>query len=152
MNLLDPESVYAPLFDLLQTLEASPPTASAPFVTVDRRVLDLEEMEDAQLPALFMAVGNTETTWPNYAQDKNILEAKVFLYAANDGPDVPADVVVNGLIKALRTALVPPAGSDAPALLEGIVSWCRGEGTTEVFSTVRSTRAAAIVPVKLLVP
>ena len=151
MNLLDPETVYAPLFAFVQSLlnSANPP---GPFVIVDRRVLDLDEMEDAQLPALFMAVGDTDTEWPNYAQDKNILEAKIFLYAANAAPDIPADIVVNGLIKTLRTALVPPTGYDMPPALEGVVAWCRIEGKTEIFSTVRSTRAAAIVPVKMLVP
>ena len=143
MNLLDPETVYAPLFTLLQGIGG--------FATSSRAVELLDDMEDGQLPALFMAVGDTETTWPNYAQDKNVLEAKVFLYAANDG-NTAADIVVNGLVKALRTALVSPVGFDMPPALEGVVSWCRVEGKTEVFSNVRSTRAAAIVPVKLLVP
>lgn len=155
MNLIDPETVYAPLFAYLLTLRTAPPTAptsAAPFVTVARPVEELGEMQDGALPALFMAVGNTETAWPNYAQDKNLLEAKIFLYAAAGNPDMPADIVLNGLIKVLRNALVPPTGFDMPPALEGLVSWCRIEGLTEVFQNVRSTRAAAIVPVKMLVP
>lgn len=137
------ETYYAALFALL--------TTSPGLKTVDRRVPLLENMDAAKLPGLFMAVGKQETRQQRGLPPIHVLGAEVFLYAANPDRTISADIVLNGLIDAVEAVLKPDPSTNV-FTLGGLVSHCWIDADTEVFSGALGERAAAIVPIKMLVP
>lgn len=139
------ETYYEALFTLISGLTLTPALA-----TTGRRVRLLQDMEDAELPALFMAVGDqpTERSFPDEPIHK--LEAKVFLFCANPSEETSADIFLNEMIDALEAAIEPPPAL-GPQTLGGLVHYCWITGRTEVFQAPNGTRAAAIVPVEMLV-
>lgn len=146
MSAIIRETYYAALFTLLSTLKTN-----ATVTTCDRRVRLIEEMQPAELPALFMAVGKQRTVQSKNQEPKRWLGATVFLYAANPDQHTSADVALNGLLDALEAVIVP---SDAfvTQTLGGLVHSCWIEGETEVFPGPYGERAAAIVPIEMLIP
>jgi hypothetical protein len=145
MSAIVRETYYAALFALLESVVTTPA-----LVTIGRKVRVLDGMNDGELPALFMAVGKQPTT-RQQSIAKHRLEAHVFLYAANPDQNTTADMVLNGLIDAVEAALEPSPGFTNQTL-GGVVSHCWIEGDTEVFAGPLGTRAAAIVPVVMVVP
>lgn len=140
------ETYYAALFALLQGLK----TANAVKIA-DRRVRFLAEMGAAELPALFMAVGNQQLVERRGLPPAHKLGAKIYLYAANPDRHTAAGIALNALLDALEAALAPAPGADAQTL-GGLVSHAWIEGPVEVFEAVQGERAAAIATVQMLVP
>lgn len=140
------EAAYQGLFNLLSTLQ----TAGTVKI-VDRRVQLLETMQPAQLPALFMAVGGQKVATKEKMPAARTFDATVFLYVANPDPKTSADIALNNLLDALEAVLAPLPAQEKQTL-GGVVSHCWIEGAIEVFSGPLGQRAAAIVPVKMLVP
>lgn len=140
------ETRYGALFDLLQSLK------EAGLVKVcDRRVRLLEEMPASELPALFMSVDNQKTEQREGAPPKRTLGAKVYLYAANPDRHTAAGIALNGLLDVVEDILKPAPG-DRTQTLGDTVSHAWIEGTTEVFEGPQGERAAAILPIVMLVP
>jgi hypothetical protein len=140
------ETAYSALFALLQGLKAA-----AAVKTCDRRVRLIDEMSPPELPALFMAVSHQGHRRKEGLPAVRSLKALVFLYAENPDSATAAGVQLNGLLDALDAALEPPAGQETQTL-GGVVHHARIEGEIEVYEGVLGQRAAAIVPVVMLVP
>lgn len=140
------EACYTALFALFQTLE------KAGVVKVcDRRARLLDEMEPTSLPALFMTVANQKVEQAEGAPIKRTLAATVYLYAANNDRHTSAGIVLNNLLDAVEQALKPSPGDPAQNL-GGAVRHAWIEGTVEVFEGPQGERAAAILPINMLVP
>lgn len=137
------ETYYAPLFALLQ--------GAANFKTAERRVRHLETMDDGELPALFMAVGHQPVERDTKAWPKRKLLATVFLYCANPDAHISADIALNALLDAVEAALEPAPGQEMQTL-GNLVSHCWIKGEVEVFAGWDGVRAAAIVPIEIMVP
>ena len=140
------ETFYAALFALLQGLQTA-----GTVIVCDRRLRFLHEMGAAELPALFLAVDRQQLVQRRGQPVRHQLGARLFVYAANPDRHTAAGIVLNGLLDAIDTALAPPAGSDVQTL-GGLVSHCWIEGAVEVYEAPQGERAAAIVPVQMLVP
>jgi hypothetical protein len=138
------ETYYSALFALLATL------APGTVLTCDRRVRLMERMQPAELPALFMAVGNQKTVPSLKQPPAHFLTAHVFLYCANPDQHVSADMALNALVDALQAALAP-APPFATQTLGGLVHHCWIDGESEFFPSPNGERAAAIVPIEMLV-
>lgn len=136
------ETYYGALYALLSGIAA--------FRTIDRRVRFMEEMGDAELPALFMAVGNQKVTTHLKTPPVVQLGAKLFLYCANPDQHTSADIALNGLVDQVGAALAP-AAPYATQTLGGLVQYCWITGDAEFFAAPNGERAAAILPVEMLV-
>jgi len=140
------ETSYAALFALLGALKTAGTLA-----TLDRRVRFLHEMGAAELPALFLTVDRQQLIQRRGQPARHQLGARLFVYAANPDRHTAAGVALNGLLDALDTALAPPAGAETQTL-GGLVSHAWIEGAVEIYEAPQGERAAAIVPVQMLVP
>ncbi len=139
------EAIFIALFDRLTGLK----TAGA-VATCDRRVKLIGDMGPGELPALYLAGDKSSYEQTEGAPPIRTLGALVYLYAANPDRHVSAGVVLNGLLDALEAAIAPDwSGAQT---LGGLVSHCWIEGAVEVFEGALGERAAAIVPIKMLVP
>jgi hypothetical protein len=135
------ENYYAPLWTLL--------SAGNAFVTKSRKVRLLQDMEDGELPAIFMAVGDQPTTPSKNSPAKYRLGAKVFLYAKNPDQETSADMQLNALADALEAAIEPGPGTGSQILGRDDIELVAIEGKVEVFAAPNGTRAAAIVPIEI---
>lgn len=143
------ETYYGALWTQLETL-AKTANPSGPFVTLGRRVRLLEDMEDGELPALFMGVASQEMARVTKSPPRHFLDALLFVYAANPDDTVAAAIALNGYIDVIEALLAAPPGFEEQTL-GGAVEFCRLDGKLEIFDGPRGVRAAAILPVKMLV-
>jgi len=135
------ETAYGALYALL---------SQVPVQTMSRKLRFLEELSAAELPALFMTVGRQHVEpRPRGLPPKRTLGSQIYLYAANPDPHVAAGIVLNGLIDAVEAVLTPVSGAQT---LGGTVAHCWIEGAVEIFESPKGQRAAAIVPIHILVP
>jgi hypothetical protein len=135
------ETYYATLWALVQ--------ASSSFVTKSRRVRLLQDMEDAELPAVFLSVNHQPTTPSINSPAKYQLGALVYLYCANPSQEIAADIALNGLVDALEAALAPAPGQGSQSLGRDDVQGAWLSGTVEIYPAPNGARAAAIVPIEI---
>ena len=138
------EAAYGALFATLGTLGGA-------VTTTDRRLRALDELNSAELPALFMAVGDQQVEARHGLPPKRTLTADIYLYAANPDPHSAAGPALNDLIDALEAAVAPPAYADVQTL-GGVVDHCFVEGTIAVYEAPKGQRAAALVTIHMLMP
>jgi hypothetical protein len=121
------------------------------FLTTGRRLLPWTKV-DAQ-PALFLRhIGDRYPERATRLPVKVTLECEAWIYSST-GPnanDVP-DVVMNGLLDVVESALLPPPGREAQTL-GGLVSHAWIEGTVDIHPGDLDGQAIAIIPIKVLVP
>ncbi len=142
------EACYGALFTLLQGLAAS---NGGLFAIVDRRTRLLDEMKGAELPALFMMVANQKTDQAQGRPAKHTLGARLVVYVDNPDRHTAAGIALNNLLDLIEAALAPTPGFSAQTL-GGIVQHAWIEGTIEVFEGSLGQKAAAVIPVLMLVP
>ncbi|HEX3973397.1 MAG TPA: hypothetical protein VHX19_18845 [Stellaceae bacterium] len=136
------EPIYAALFALA--------AGAASFVTVSRRLRHWSDVGAAEQPALFM-IQKSET-----AEERRPLPVKwrasVDLYIYAQAPDelTPPATVLNSLLDAVETALMPDPVSHVQSL-GGLVSHCWIAGRIQTDEGVLGGQAVAIVPVEILV-
>jgi hypothetical protein len=135
------ETYYATLWALVQS--------SSSFVTKSRRVRLLQDMEDSELPAVFLSVNHQPTEPSINSPAKYKLGALVYLYCANPTQEIAADIALNGLVDALETALAPAPGQGSQNLGRDDVQGAWLSGTVEIYPAPNGTRAAAIVPIEI---
>lgn len=140
------EAAYGALFALLQA-----GASGAGLNTVDRRVRLPEQMNAAELPALFMGVDRQQVAPRSGLPPRRTLGARLFLYAANPDRHTAAGIVLNGLLDWVEATLAPDPVSNLQTL-GGAVRHAWVEGAIEVFEGPSGDRAAALVPVLMLVP
>ncbi len=139
------EACYAALFGVLQGLKTAGTVALA-----DRRLRLLAEVNNGELPALFLQVDRQTTVQKAGTPPRRTLHALVYLYAANPDPASPASTQLNGLIDAVEAVLLP--GWQQVQTLGGVVAHAWIEGAIEVYEAPKGQRAAAVIPVALLMP
>jgi len=139
------EACCAALFALLQGLVTDGTVKLA-----DRKVRLIDDLSGAEFPALFMGGGNGKQSKIQGLPPERVIGATVYLYAANPDKHTTADTVLNGLIDKVDALLDP--GWQGVQTLGALVADCWIDGAVEVFSGALGERAAAIVPVKILMP
>ena len=139
------EAAYGALFLQLQALVAAGTVRLA-----DSRLRALDGVNGAELPALFLTVGDQQVQARHGLPPKRRLTADLYLYAANPDPHGAAGIALNGLIDAVESVLAPVPG--LTQTLGGAVEHCWIEGVIAVYEAPKGQRAAALVPVHLMLP
>jgi hypothetical protein len=139
------ETAYAALFAQLQTLVGAGTVQLA-----DRRLRALNDVNGAELPCLFMTVGDQQSQARHGLPPRRRLTAEIYLYAANPDPHTAAGIALNGLIDAVEASLAPVPGFTQT--LGGAVEHCWIEGMIAVYEAPKGQRAAALVPVHMMLP
>jgi len=140
------EVAYSALFTLLQSLQTN-----GAFKTCSRRVKLIDDMNNAELPALFMGTSDQHIEQRMGSPAKRTYTAQVFLYVANPNKHTAAGIQLNGLIDAVEAALAPSVMARVQTL-GGVVAHAWLDGKQEVYELPQSERAAAILNISLLVP
>ncbi len=138
------ETYYTALFNLLMTLSGTQ------FKTVSRKLRLPANMNPADYDALFMTVDKQPIKQQLGLPAVHTLGAQLTIYVSNTDDKVSADPKLNAAIDAVEKVL-KPCGLPTQTL-GGLVQNCWIEGTIEVFSGSNSQFAAAVIPVKILVP
>ncbi|MDA8230348.1 MAG: hypothetical protein M0006_03325 [Magnetospirillum sp.] len=141
------ETYRQALFTRLQALQAD-----GAVITCDRRARLLDDMNDGELPALFVMADDETVTEDDGAPPAHTLGAQVLIYTANPDPNTSAEVVLDDLLDAVEGALAPDSWATGTCTLGGLVQHCRIEGDIKIFAGALGQRAAAVIPVKILVP
>lgn len=139
------EDCFVALFTLLSGMKTA-----GTIVTCDRRIRLLQDMDPAELPALFLGGDDGVVEQQRGAGPVRTLGALIYLYTANPDRHVTAGTLLNSLLDAVDAALAP--GWQGVQTLGGAVDHCWIEGDVKVFEGAQGERAAAIVPVKILMP
>ena len=137
------EAAYVALFAQLQTV--------AGITTFGRRVRLLEDIKPPEFPCLFMTVG-TQTVVPKPGvPPKRTLGARIFIYTAAPDATVASAIQLNALVDAVEAAL-KPLGMQPQQTLAGAVAHAWIEGKIEIYEAIKTQRAAALIPITMLMP
>lgn len=128
---------------------------SAGFIEVSRRLEWIGKV--ANLPAAYVIQTDNEyqqhgTGFP----PRRTIGAEIWVYAETD-PQQPPGISLNPLLDAVELALQAP-GLGLPQTLGGLVThcWIGGDdgqkAKIEIYEGHASTRAAAIIPIRMLIP
>ena len=139
------EDCFEALFAQLQSLQTN-----GVVTDMSRKVRLLEDLTEYDFPALYLAADHGSQVKAQGQPPVRILGGKIYLYAANPDADTSAETALNGLIDAVEGSLDP--GWMGVQTLGGLVNDCWIEGAIEIFAGVLGQRAAAIVPIKILMP
>lgn len=126
-------------------------SSGGPFVTVARRLRTLDDVNDPELPALFVTVGKQTRKVAPGVPARRTLTANLFVYANSADPHVASGIQLNGLLDAIEASLAP-AAAFVQQTLGGVVAHAWIEGVIEIYEAVKTNRAAAMVPVTMLLP
>ena len=138
------ETAYVALFAKLQTLSGS-------FALISRRLQLLEAVDKPKLPALFMTVGKQTVVPRPGVPPRRTLGAEVFIYAASPDDKVASGILLNTLIDTVEACLAP-LPYQVQQTLGGVVAHAWIEGAIDVYEAVKTQRAAALIPVTMLMP
>ena len=127
---------------------------SAGFVSVERRLRHWGKV--AGQPAAFvLETGNQYQQHGGSFPPIRELEAEIVIYASTD-PQAPPGTTLNALLDAVEQALMPPPGQ--AQTLGGLVAhcWIGGDdgqkARIEIFEGHLGEQAAAVIPIRILVP
>lgn len=136
------ETLIGALFNLLN--------ASHDYKTSGRRLM-LWNLVNEQ-PALFLRhVGDEFPPRPTGLLSRTMIECEAWIYAKSADPDSAPEVVMNGLLDKIETALKPGPAQEAQTL-GGLVTHCWIEGRIEIHPGDLDGQAIAVVPIRMLVP
>ena len=138
------ETIYAALFDLLQT--------AAEFATIDRRLRHWNDVAPAEQPALFLSQKSETAANPVLgAPTVWTLAADLYLYAHSSDPYRAPAMILNPLLDAVVAALAPSAATGIQDLgLPNMVQHAYIAGKIETDEGVLGDQAVAIVPIEIL--
>jgi hypothetical protein len=139
------EAAYVALFAKLQTL-------SGTFKLIDRRLRTLEELPQPNFPALFMTVAPQKVVAKPGVPPRVTLGASIFIFVSGNAT-AASGIVLNNLIDLVTTTLAPSPSPFTPQqTLGGLVAHAWIEGTIDVFEAIKTQRAAALIPITMLMP
>jgi hypothetical protein len=139
------EECYGALFALLSSLQG------APFRLISRKLQPLDDVAGVQMPALFLTVDRQMVVVRPGLPPRRTLRASVFLYVSSPDPNVASGTLINPLIDLVETTLAP-FPSLPQQTLGGVVQHAWIEGTIDVYEAVKTQRAAALIPITMLMP
>ncbi len=142
------EAAYTALFAKLLPLLS---TSGGPIVTLSRRLRTLDDMNDPELPALFVTLDKQTRQVKAGLPPRRTLGARLFLYVSSPDQHVASGIQLNTLLDAIEAALAP-TGIAAQQTLGGVVAHAWIEGVIETFEAIKTSRAAAGIPVTMLLP
>lgn len=139
------EQAYTALFGLLSPLQG------VSFNTVSRKLRFLDDLMSPEFPALTVAVGSQKVMPRAGVPSKRTYSARVFIYVEAADATVPSGIQLNNLIDVVDEALAPNPFTSVQTL-GGAVAHAWIEGTIEIFEAIKTQRAAAVIPVTMLLP
>ena len=139
------EDCYAALFACLAGLVQSGTVRMA-----SRRLQNLNDLGPAQMPALFLTVGDQLVQPKHGMPPRRRLTAYCYLYAYNPDAAAAAGIQLNALIDAVEQALAPGPGQ--AQTLGGVVEHCWIEGDCPVHEAPKGQKAAALIPIHMMMP
>lgn len=126
------------------------------FKSVERRLRSPGQV--LEQPALFLVHENSETHWSDNSLEIDSITLKAWIFAQNTPPvttpatyqrDIPGSQL-NALVQGIANALSMDNDDTGQFTLGGKVSWCRIDGTTELYPGDLGEQAMAIVPIRIL--
>lgn len=135
------EPIMAALFAKLQTVQG--------FATSSRRLLALEDIQNADLPALYLTQRTEKVeTKPPGMNPVSVFTCDVHLYITT-GADrtVAPDTILNPLVDAIAAVLAPDNVVTNRQTLGGLVQHCWIEGLIEYFEGVLGPVGVVIIPI-----
>jgi hypothetical protein len=134
------ESIYAALFELISGIEG--------IVTSDRTLLHWADVPPVQQPALFQVQKTEDADYKFSLPTKWSLYADIYIYAYAKDDGSSASQILNPLIDAVETAIMPEIGQEQT--LGGLVSHCRIVGRVETDEGVLGKQGVVIIPIGML--
>ncbi len=129
-------------------------TAAWPFVVVTRRNRDPKQLSVADTPAMIVVELPEDISRPSPdAQPKITLNVAALIYV-DVGPDenaIPA-AVLDDILDAVFVALAPDSPAFSRQTLGGLVQWCMISGQIDRSSGDLTGKAAAAIPIEILIP
>lgn len=152
---VDREAIWAALFAYFEAQLGSK------FRSMGRKHVKPPELTAADQPAFFQ-VAVKEVHAPQGhpgAPTRLELRGLLILYVFDESPEedigaeeLLAETTLNGLLKAIDAALVPDDLVTGKFTLGGLVTHCWIEGLSDLSMGVFGPQAAAILPIRILVP
>jgi hypothetical protein len=140
------EQAFTALFALLQSLAPSPATI------VQRKFVYLEDVSGAaQCPMVILTTADETITERQNLPPVRKVGAEIFVYVWNPNKSVSAAPQLNNLIDAIFVALAPKPGFETQTLGD-VVDRAWIEGRIAKYEAPDNTKAAALIPVQMLVP
>jgi hypothetical protein len=136
------EAIYQALFMRLQTISG--------FQTTSRKLRHWEDVPQPNQPALFLVQKGETFTRVDGLPPKRVFIAELYLYARSQDPFTPPASILNPLLDAVETMLLPDASGTQT--LGGLVQHAWIEGRVETDEGVLGEQAVVILPVRILVP
>jgi hypothetical protein len=152
---LDREGIWTALFALLQS------KLSTGYTTMSRTHVQPPALNYELQPALFLVQAReTKVRKPAGLPKKTTLSGFIILYYQAPVPlleNIGAETIngatqLNAMLLAIDTALEPDNLGTGKLTLGGLVEDCYIEGDTDMDTGIYSNQAAAIVPLRILLP
>ena len=137
------EAVFAALFARLQ--------AVAGLTTVSRKMRAINELRPEEFNAAFQLQGPQHASFKGDVPTKTVLSAMWAIYTFTDDQTVAPSTALNNLVDACCAVLAPSVGFDRQTL-GGLVELVAVDGEIEVYEGLLGSQAAALIPIKLLLP
>lgn len=134
------EDIFSALFNLV--------TVAPGLVTMDRKLRHWDNVQPAEMPALFQAQGNQTAIVQTRQPTRWILTATLWIYVRTEGERSPGEVL-NPILDTITSAL-DEAFPGQPQNLGGLVEYARIEGTVETFEGTLGNTEVCRIPIVML--
>lgn len=139
------EPIYAALFALVSGIPA--------IKLASRRARAFADVGSGDQPALFMEQTSEQQDVTTKMPGKWTLHVDLLVYVNTGGldPNVVPSTILNPILDAICTALVPPP-QFGEQTLGGLVARCRVNGSIQIVEGVQGDQAMAVIPVIVFTP
>lgn len=136
------EVIYSALMTFLQKTTGA--------VTVSRTGLPEADIASCALPAIEQMPSSEDAVEQGAnLRSKWKIKQPVTIYVDTTNPDIPGDAVVNNMLDAIETALVPSPVTGYQTL-GGLVQWCRFRGVLLKDAGYQTGIGAALIALEIL--
>ena len=137
------EAVFAALYAKLDGI--------ANFATIDRRLMNVQDLQPEQFPAAFQVQGKQTWKFTPNSPPVLTLRATWVLYTFQSDKTASPSTPLNLLLDAARAAMQPPGGQ-IKQTLGGLVEFAAIQGDVDIFEGVLGERAVALLPIAIVMP
>lgn len=153
MAFVSREAIFSALFTLLS--KTTPDMVGGSWQTTSRDLLQWDDVQPADQPALFLVETAQHASEPNLALSQWRLGALLIIYYRADGladrsdPSTPRDSVVNAILDVIDAAITPAPGQRQT--LGGLVYHTYIDGAVTFDSGLTDQQAVIAIPITMLV-
>jgi len=144
------EAIYSALFDLI----LSSPGVAGQFVTTGRFLKHHVDVDQTQMPALFMIETGEEWVRPGRGiPPKRTLQSEIVMYAWTNGPtDTLPATLCNAMLDAIDDVLTNPGNPENVVTLGDAVYHVYLEGAVKIYEGLLQNVSIVSVPIHILIP